>query len=94
MAGYGSTAYDVRKGGTEIVNDTRNRLDLITHFIKLSNAGSSGSWGLRIEGNPRVDARNHPKTTTIFYLGSEDSNSRIECTAKVQHRTSQEQRHL
>ncbi|KAF7508559.1 hypothetical protein GJ744_009108 [Endocarpon pusillum] len=34
MAGYGWTAYDVRSGGMQIVNDTGSRLDLITHFAK------------------------------------------------------------
>ena len=36
MAGYGWTAYDVQKGGMQIVNDTDNRVDLITQFVKVS----------------------------------------------------------
>ena len=80
MAGYGWTAYDVRKGGIQIVNDTGNKLDLITQFAKVSNDDSGGQWGLRVKGIPRANAHDHQKTTIIFYLGSEDSNSRIECT--------------
>ncbi|KAI9871307.1 MAG: hypothetical protein M1830_003054, partial [Pleopsidium flavum] len=80
MAGYGWTAYDVRKGGMQIVNDTGNKLDLITQFAKVSDDERSGKWGLRVKGIPRANARDHQKTTMIFYLGSEDSNSRIECT--------------
>lgn len=80
MAGYGWTAYDVRKGGMQIINDTGNELDLITQFAKVSDNESGGNWGLRVKGIPRANARDHQKTTVIFYLGSEDSNSRIECT--------------
>jgi mannosyl-oligosaccharide glucosidase len=80
MAGYGWTAYDVRKGGTHLVNDTGNKLDLISQFAKVSDDEHSGKWGLRIKGIPRVNALDHQKTTVIFYLGSEDSSSRIECT--------------
>ncbi len=80
MAGYGWTAYDVRKGGMQIVNDTGNKLDLITQFAKASDDERSGKWGLRVKGIPRANARDQQKTTLIFYLGSEDSNSSIECT--------------
>jgi len=79
MAGYGWTAYDVRKGGMQIINDTGNGLDLITQFAKVSDE-RSGKWGLRVKGIPRANAHDHQKTTVIFYLGSEDSSSRIECT--------------
>lgn len=80
MAGYGWTAYDVRKGGMQIINDTENKLDLITQFAKVSDDDPKGKWGLRVKGIPRMNARDHQKTTMIFYLGSEDSNSRLECT--------------
>ena len=80
MAGYGWTAYDVRKGGMQIINDTGNKLDLITQFAKVFDDERSGKWGLRVKGIPRPNARDLQKTTMIFYLGSEDSNSRIECT--------------
>lgn len=81
MAGYGWTAYDVRKGGMQIVNDTGNKLDLITQFAKVSSDDERGTkWGLRVRGIPRTNARDHQKTAVIFYLGNEDSKSRIECT--------------
>ena len=64
----------------QIVNDTGNQLDLITQFAKVSDDEHSGKWGLRVKGIPRANARDHQKTTIIFYLGSEDPNSRIECT--------------
>lgn len=79
MAAYGWTAYDVRKGGLQIINDTGNRLDLVAHFAKISDDGPSSKWGLRVKGIPRANARDRQKTTLIFYLGSENSNSRIEC---------------
>lgn len=75
MAGYGWAAYDVRKGGIQIVNDTGNRLDLITEFTKISD----DNWGLRVKGIPRANADNDLKPTVIFYLGSEDPNSMITC---------------
>lgn len=79
MAAYGWTSYDVRKGGMQIVNDTGNKLDLLTQFAKISDDEPTSKWGLRVKGIPRVNARDHQKTTLIFYLGSENSNSRIEC---------------
>ena len=79
MVGYGWTAYDVRTGGVQIVNDTGNQVDLITQFAKVSDGGSYGRWGLRVKGIPRVDAHYHQKTTVIFYLGSEDPLSGLEC---------------
>ena len=79
MAGYGWTAYDVRKGGMQVFNDTGNQVDLITMFAKVSSDDSNGSWGLRGKGIPRADARTHQKTSIVFYLGNEDSTSRIEC---------------
>jgi mannosyl-oligosaccharide glucosidase len=80
MASYGWTAYDVRKGGMQIVNDTGNKLDLATLFAKVSDDEGSGKWGLRVKGSLRANSRDHQKTTMIFYVGSEDSNSRIRCT--------------
>jgi mannosyl-oligosaccharide glucosidase len=64
----------------QITNDTGNKLDLITQFAKISDDECGGKWGLRVKGIPRASAHDHQKTTTIFYLASEDANSRIECT--------------
>lgn len=80
MAAYGWTTYDVRKGGMQIVNDTGNKIDLIAQFAKISDDNErSSKWGLRVKAFLRADARDHQKTTLIFYLGSENSDSRIEC---------------
>jgi mannosyl-oligosaccharide glucosidase len=63
----------------QVINDTGNQVDLITTFAKVSSDAFDGSWGLRVKGIPRADARPHQKTTIVFYLGSEDSTSTIEC---------------
>lgn len=79
MAGYGWTAYDARNGGMQIVNDTGNKLDLITHFVKAPDQERGGGWGLRVKGIPRANAHHEQKTIVIFYLGSDNSDSTIEC---------------
>lgn len=79
MAAYGWTTYDVRKGGMQIVNDTGNKVDLITQFAKISDDELGSKWGLRVQGFPRANAHDQQNTTLIFYLGSENSESRIEC---------------
>ncbi len=66
MSGYGWTAYDVRKGGMLIVNDTGNKLDLINLFAKVSDDERSGKRGLRVRGIPRANSRDHQKTTDIL----------------------------
>jgi len=80
MAGYGWTAYDVRKGGTHIVHDTGNKLDLITHFIKTSDNEIYGKWSLGVSARPRADGHDRQKSTMILYFGVEESRSTIECT--------------
>ena len=85
MAGYGWTAYDARKGGTQIINDTGNNLDLINYFVKISHDEHYGNWGLKVKGFPRTNVNDRQKTAMIFYLGSEDPVSNIKC--EVVHRT-------
>ena len=80
MAGYGWMSYDVRKGGRQIVNDTGNRLDLITDFAKLFYDQGPGNWGLRVRGIPRPDAHDKQRTSVILYIGDEDHTSILECT--------------
>ena len=75
MAGYGWAMYDARKGGLQLINDTRNNLDLLSYFGKSSDNG----WGLRIKGIPRSAPRNQ-KTAVILYLGNEDPESKTKCT--------------
>lgn len=79
MAAYGWRMYDVRNGGIQAINDTINRLDLITEFSKVSNNGKYGSWGLRVKGVPRIDAPRDQRTVVVFYLGNQDPESRTEC---------------
>lgn len=79
MAGYGWATYDPRKGGVHIVNDTVNKIDLIVQYAKLTDYEESEYWGLEIEAIPRADARDHQTSTIIFYLGSEESSSRVQC---------------
>ena len=69
MAGYGWTTYDTRKGGVHVVNDTGNKVDLVTYFTKLSDDASDVSWGLRVKVFPRNDAIARQNTTIVFYLG-------------------------
>ena len=82
MAGYGWTNYDVREGGRQIINDTGNRLDLVTDFAKSSDDQGPGNWGLRIRGVPRSNALDTQRTTVVFYIGSEESPSETECTVR------------
>ena len=85
MAGYGWTTYDPRKGGVHIVNDTVNKIDLIVQYAKLTDHENSEYWGLEVEAIPRADSRTHQISTIIFYLGSEESRSRIHCG--MEHKT-------
>ena len=79
MVGYGWVSYDVRGGGTQIINDTENQIDLTTHFLKLSDENHSQGWGLRVRGEVRVGTNEDQKTTVIFYLGNEESSSETRC---------------
>ena len=80
MPNFGWMADDARQGGLQIVNDTGNNLDLINHFAKNSDDERYGNWGLRVNGVSRPNARDRQNTAVVFYLGSEDPTSRIECT--------------
>lgn len=88
MASYGWTAYDVRKGGTHIVNDTGNKLDLITHFVKASDDENYVKWGLRVGARPSADGHDRQKSTVILYLGVEESGSTVECNKEHKTTTS------
>ncbi|KAL8858592.1 MAG: hypothetical protein Q9178_004886 [Gyalolechia marmorata] len=79
MAAYGWTSYDTRTGGSHVVNDTGNRVDIITHFSK----NTPGSWGLRVKSNPRQDAASLQQTSIIFYLGIESAGATRNCESKL-----------
>jgi len=76
---YGWTIYDVRKGGTQTVNDTGNSLDLTIDFAKFDDEKGAQNWGLRIRGILPANAPDDRQTTVVFYLGNEDPNSKLTC---------------
>ena len=79
MAGYEWDDYDVRKGGTHVVNDTRNKLDVITHFIRDTDSNHPDQWSLRVVAQPRPDALDSQHSTIVVYLGIEAPESSAEC---------------
>lgn len=70
MAGYGWTAYDTRRGGTQTIPDVGNKINITTEFVKISEGSSRGNWGLRVRGTPREGA-NGLKTVVVFYVAME-----------------------
>jgi mannosyl-oligosaccharide glucosidase len=70
MAGYGWTAYDTRKGGTQTIPDIGNKINITTEFVKMSEGQSRGNWGLRVRGTPREGASGL-KTSVVFYVAME-----------------------
>ncbi|KAG7005728.1 hypothetical protein G7Y79_00018g045350 [Physcia stellaris] len=79
MAGYGWASYDIRKGGVHIVNDTKNRVDLLVRYAKIQGSDSHEDWGLDVQILPRKDAPDHQETTAIFYIGIENFESKLRC---------------
>lgn len=79
MAMYGWTTYDARAGGTQIIQDVGNQIDITTEFTKKSDGQSAGNWALRIKGKPRKDAPADLKTSVIFYVGMEAMDSCADC---------------
>jgi mannosyl-oligosaccharide glucosidase len=79
MAMYGWTTYDVRTGGTQIIQDVGNQIDISTEFIKKSEGQSAGNWALRIKGKLRKDAPADLKTSVVFYVGMEAMESCADC---------------
>ncbi|KAF1358227.1 glycoside hydrolase [Lizonia empirigonia] len=79
MAMYGWTTYDARAGGTQLIQDVGNQIDITTEFVKKSEGQSAGNWALRIKGNPRNGAPADLKTSVIFYVGMEAKESCADC---------------
>jgi hypothetical protein len=79
MAGYGWTYYDAMRGGMQIINDTKLNIDLINNFVKIMDDEHHSGWGLRVTGFSRTKVQEHERKAAIFYLGSEDPNSKIKC---------------
>lgn len=62
-----------------VVNDTENRVDLMTYFAKPSDDQHKGKWGLRIKGRPQPYWETARKVTLIWYLGIETVDAKSEC---------------
>ncbi|KAF1921735.1 glycoside hydrolase [Ampelomyces quisqualis] len=79
MARYGWSAYDVRTGGTQSIEDVQNKIDIAAEFVKKSTGPSAGNWALRIRGTPRKDAPADLKTSVVFYVGMESMDTCTKC---------------
>ena len=75
MAGYGWDEYDARTGGSQIIHDAANFLDLTTEFVKIPGGEHGGSWGARIKGAPRKDAPPNLVTAIVFAASMEGLGS-------------------
>uniref|UniRef100_A0A060T494 Mannosyl-oligosaccharide glucosidase n=1 Tax=Blastobotrys adeninivorans TaxID=409370 RepID=A0A060T494_BLAAD len=64
MQGFGWTSYDPRLGGTQVIRDRQNNVDITTEFVK----NDEGHWATRIKGKPlKKDA----KIAVVIYAGLE-----------------------
>ncbi|KAL8867445.1 MAG: hypothetical protein Q9198_008511, partial [Flavoplaca austrocitrina] len=79
MAGYGWTSYDTRIGGVYLVNDTGNKVDIVTQFSK----PTEGNWGLRVTSLPRENAATYQQTSLFFYIGLEWAEATMKCVKRV-----------
>jgi len=72
MKGYGWESYDPRWGGTQVIHDTENHVDITTDLVKFPEIGANGgSWAVRVKGNVAKGFSPRTQITTIFYLGLE-----------------------
>ncbi|KAJ4321241.1 Processing alpha glucosidase I [Neodidymelliopsis sp. IMI 364377] len=78
MAMFGWTTY-ARAGGTQIIQDVGNQIDVTTEFIKKYEGQSAGNWALRIKGKPRNGAPADLKTSVVFYVAMEAMESCTDC---------------
>lgn len=79
MAMYGWTTYDARAGGTQIIQDVGNQIDITTEFTKKSEGQGAGNWALRVKGKPRNGAPADLKMSVIFYVGMEAKEGCADC---------------
>lgn len=79
MAMYGWSTYDARTGGTQIIQDVGNQIDITTEFTKKSAGQSAGNWALRVKGKPRNGAPADLKTSVVFYVGMEAKKDCADC---------------
>ncbi|KAL1655348.1 Processing alpha glucosidase I [Didymella pomorum] len=66
-------------GGTQLIQDVGNQIDVTTEFIKKSEGQSSGNWAIRLKGKPRNGAPADLKTSVIFYVGMEAKEGCADC---------------
>lgn len=69
MDGYGWLSYDPRLGGSQIMRDIDNHVDITTEFVKTTYDGGK-NWAVRVKGKPRKGYENS-KTVLVFYAGLE-----------------------
>ncbi|KEF53270.1 uncharacterized protein A1O9_10718 [Exophiala aquamarina CBS 119918] len=84
---FGWKFYDARTGGSQVINDTGNRVDMATDFLKSVDQGSQ-EWQLRVQAVPRSGSEERQSTMLVFYLGSESPESKVTCKRHHSHRVS------
>ena len=86
MDGYGWTAYDPRHGGSQVIHDMDNGLDMTTEFLRSSETGHDGYWAARIKGSPSAGSNKAHKSMAIFNIGLErvqtDPSPSLDCKAE------------
>ena len=87
MESYGWKFYDARTGGSQIINDTGNHLDITTDFLK-SVGQEFQEWQLRVQAIPRAGAQEHQSSMLVFYIASESPRTKITCKRHHSHRVS------
>ncbi|KAI0340653.1 glycoside hydrolase [Trametopsis cervina] len=70
LSSYTWTEYDAREGGTQVIKDAPNNVQLTTQFLKVPGGAHGGSWAARITGEP-IDPEQPSRISTVFYMGIE-----------------------
>ncbi|KAF2745649.1 glycoside hydrolase family 63 protein [Sporormia fimetaria CBS 119925] len=93
-SGYGWTAYDPRVGGTQLIPDPTNKINITTEFVKISEGQNRGNWGARVKVTPREDAPPGLRTAMVFYVGMEGMENCSTCRlGATEGRTTQRDDH-
>ncbi|KAI0033259.1 glycoside hydrolase [Vararia minispora EC-137] len=67
---YTWISFDAREGGTQVLKDGYNNVELNTELLKVPGGGNGGSWAVRIKGKPLNPTR-PSRNALIFYAGLE-----------------------
>ncbi|KAL5614533.1 uncharacterized protein BROUX77_000370 [Berkeleyomyces rouxiae] len=78
ISGYGWEEYDARDGGSQIIHDDANEIDITTTFIKVPGGQHGGSWAVRVKGVPYPTARPDITTLLSFYIAQEEESGTLE----------------